>query len=116
MITVVCGLPNGAPPPGFKEVAMPAARCSRDVRIPGTETIADGSPSRREEHTLRQRHRTAGTAELLGVLCDTVCSEVGSRDPAVSAWHLARAAVFQQPNGRPVGVQAQKTHVHERTR
>ena len=71
---------------------MRVARCSRDVRILGTETIGDGFPSRRVEHALRQRHRTAGTAGPFGVLGGPVSASKGSRDPAVGAWHLARAA------------------------
>jgi hypothetical protein len=53
---------------------MPAARCSRDVRILGTETIADGFPSRLVERALRQGRRIAGTEGSFGALCDEVRS------------------------------------------
>ena len=53
---------------------MSVARCSRDVRILGTETIADGFPSRLVAHAPRSRHRTVDTAGSSGVLCDAVRS------------------------------------------
>lgn len=114
---------------------MSAARCSRDVRISGIETIADGSLLRPVAHALRYRHRTADTVGSFAVRCDPGSSSMGSRAPAVSACILARAARgrhersrlerrfrrpserragFRQSNIRPVGVHAQEPHLHER--